>query len=61
MPAHWEVELGLGPLVNRAMSRGFSRGDCGFRKSLGSLSAAGWGCVLAQLVTQPEAPQHLRL
>ena len=23
MPAHWSMELGLGPLVGRGMSRGF--------------------------------------
>ena len=29
----------------RAMSRGMSRGDCGFRKFLGSMSDDGWGCL----------------
>ena len=33
VPAHWWVELGLGLLVGRAMSRGVSRGTCGLRKS----------------------------
>ena len=28
MPAHWGVELGLVPLVGRAVSRGVSRGGC---------------------------------
>ena len=49
MPGHWWVELGLGPLVGGAMSRGMSRGGCGPRKLLGSLSADGWGCVPALL------------
>ena len=30
-----------GPLMGRAMSRGMSRGYCGLKKSLGSLSADG--------------------
>ena len=33
VPAHWWMELGLGLLVGRAMSRGVSRGSCGLRKS----------------------------
>jgi len=37
VPAHWWVELGLGPLVDRVMSRG----GYGLRKSLGNLSADG--------------------
>ena len=36
-PAYWWVELGLGLLVDRAVSRG----GCGLRKSLGSLAADG--------------------
>ena len=43
--AHQLVGAGLGPLVGRAMSRGFSRGTCELRKSLDSLSANGCGCV----------------
>ena len=31
------------------MSRGVSRGGCELRKSLGSVSADGWGCVPASL------------
>ena len=45
MPVHWWVELGLGPQVVRAGSSGISRGGCGLRMSLGSLSAEGWDCV----------------
>ena len=45
MPAHWWVELGLGPLVGWAVSRDVSTGGPGLRKSLGSLSADGWVCV----------------
>lgn len=36
MPAHWWVELVLGPLVVRALSVGLSRGDCGLRKLIES-------------------------
>ena len=61
LPAHWWVELDLGPLVGRAMSRGMSRGDCGLRKSLGNLPVDGWGCVPGLLVVWPEAFQHWRL
>ena len=45
MLACWWVELGLGPLVGRAMSRDTSRGDCGLWKSLVNLSANEWVCV----------------
>ena len=38
MPACWRLELAVGPLVSRAMSRG----GCGLRKSLDSLSDDGW-------------------
>lgn len=61
MPSHWCVELDIGPQVGRAMSRGMSRGGCGLRKPLGSLSAAGWGCVPTQLVVWPVASQHWSL
>ena len=45
-----EFRVGACPLVSGAeswvsMSRGMSRGDCMLRKSLGSLSADGWGYV----------------
>ena len=33
VPSHLWVDLGLGPLVGRAISRGMSRGGCGLRKS----------------------------
>ena len=59
MPAHWWVELGLGPLVGRVMSRGLSRGGCGLRKSLGSLS--GWDCVPALFVVWFEESQRWSL
>ena len=58
MPAHWWVELGLLPLVGRAISRGVFRGGYGLRKALSSLSADGWGYVPALLVVWPEASQH---
>ena len=54
MRAHWWVELRLGPLVGRAVPRGMSGGDCGLRKSLGSLSVDAWGCVPALWVAWPE-------
>ena len=52
------VQLGLGPLVDKAVSNGVSRGVCGLRKSLGSLSVDGWGCVFTFLVVWPEVSQH---
>ena len=48
VPAHLLVELGLVPLVGRAL----------LRKTLSSLSADGWGCVPALLVACPEVYQH---
>ena len=45
VPAHWWVELGLVPLMGRAMSRGVFSGDCELSATLGSLTADGWGCV----------------
>ena len=48
------MELGLGPLVGRAMPRDVSRGGCGLRKSLGSLSVDGWGCIPTLLVVWSE-------
>ena len=41
---------GFWPSVGSAMSRGVSRGVCGLRTSLGSLSADGWVYVPALLV-----------
>ena len=58
MPAPSWVELGLDPVVGRAESRGVSRGGCGLRKTLDSLSADGWGCVPTQFVVRAEASQH---
>lgn len=54
MPAHWWLELVLGPLLDRGMSRGGYR----VKKSLESLSVDGWGCVPAQFVVWPEESQH---
>ena len=39
VPVHWSGELGLVPLVTRAMSRDVFREGCGLRMTLGSLSA----------------------
>ena len=58
MPAHWWVELGLVPLVGRAMSRCMSRDDFGLRTTLGSLSVDGWGYGPTLLVVWPEVSQH---
>ena len=44
VPAHWLVDLVLGPLVGRMVSRDTSRGSFGFRKSL--ITADNWGCIL---------------
>ena len=49
--AHWWVELGLILLVGRTV----------LRKMLSSLSADGWGCLLALLVVWPEVSQHWSL
>ena len=45
VPAYWQVEVGVGLLVGRTVSRGVSRGDCELRKSLGNLYAHGWSSV----------------
>ena len=58
MLVHWWVELSLSPLVGRAMSKGMSRGGCGFRKSLGNLYADEWDLVPALLIVWPETSQH---
>ena len=58
MPAPWKVELSLGPLVERTVSKGMSRDGCGLRESLGSLSADGWGYVPTLLTVWPGASQH---
>ena len=55
------VELSLVPLVGMAVSRGVFRGACGLQKTLGSLSADGWGCVPTMLVVCPETSQHWSL
>ena len=59
MPSYWWVELGLGSLVGRTVSRGISRGGCGLRKYLDGLSVDGWDCVPTQLVVWPEVSQAL--
>ena len=43
LSGHWRVELGLVPLMGRAMSRSVFRSSCGLMKSLSSFSAARWG------------------
>lgn len=55
------MELGLGPLVGQTLSRGMFRGDCGFRKSLRSLLADGWGYVPVHLVVWSQMSQHWSL
>ena len=55
------MELGLAPLVGRAISRGVSGEECMARTSLGSLFADGWGCVPTLLVVWPEPSQHWTL
>ena len=49
---------GSWPSGGQALSMGTSRGCCGLRNSLGSLSAGGWGSVSTQLVVWPETSQH---
>ena len=55
------MELGLVPLVGRAMSKGVFRGGCEIRMTLGSLSADGWCWVSTLLVVWPEVSQHWSL
>lgn len=57
MLAHWCIDLDFDPLVSYAMSRAMSRGSCGLRKSLGSLSALGWDYIPTQLAVWPEVSQ----
>ena len=49
---------GSWPSGKQGCVKGVSRGGCGLKKSLGILSADGWGCVPALLVVWPEASQH---
>lgn len=44
------MELGISPLVGRAVSRGVCGCSCGIRKSLSSLSADEWGCFPTYLL-----------
>ena len=55
------MELGLVPLVGRAVSGGVFRGGCELSMTLGSLSADRWGCVPTLLIVWPEASQHWSL
>ena len=59
--ASWWVDLGLDPLVGKAMSRGGSRGGCGLRKSLGYLSANGQSSVPILLIVWLEVSQDWSL
>ena len=47
-------------MVDEAGLRG-EVGSCGLRKTLGSLSADGWGSVSISLVVWPESSQPLNL
>ena len=48
----WRAGLGLDSLMGWAVCRGISRGGCGLRMSLGSLSSDGWGCAACLLSHQ---------
>ena len=61
MSVHWWEDLDLVPLVSNGMSRSMLRASCGIRRTLGSLSANGWGCISTLLVVLPEASQHWSL
>ena len=61
VPAHWWVELGLVPLVGRAMSGVCLLSSGLLWKTLSSLSADGWGCVPTLLVVWPDSSQHWSL
>ena len=52
MYAHWWVEVGLVPLVDRTMSRDVFRGSQGLKTTFGSLS------VMGQAVAWPEVSQY---
>ena len=54
------VELGLDPLVDKAMSRNTSRRNCRLRKPLSSLSADVLGCP-TQISVWSETSQHWSL
>ena len=47
------MEIGVGPLADRAISRDVSSGSCGLRKSLGNLSAEEWGYIPSLQVVLP--------
>ena len=55
------MELGLVPLVGRAMLWDMFWSDCELSMTLGSLSADGWGSVPVLLVVWPEVFQHWSL
>ena len=55
------MELGLVPVVGRAMSSVVFWGVCELSTTLGNLSADGWGCVSVLLVVWPETFQHWSL
>ena len=50
VPTLWWLELGLVPLVGRAVSRGVFLGVCELSTTLSRLSADGCGCVPVLLV-----------
>ena len=52
MKPSWRAGLGLDSLMGWAVCRGISRGGCGLRMSLGSLSSDGWGCAACLLSHQ---------
>ena len=58
MPAHWQVELILIPLVGGVLFLGEIRGGCVPGGSLGSLFTEGQGCDPTWVVVCPEASQH---
>ena len=61
VPAHWWVNLALGPLVGKAMSRGVFGSNCELRVTSGSLSDDGWGCIPTLLVISPKVSQQRSL
>ena len=52
------VELGLVPLVGKAVSRDVFRDSCGLRTTLGNLSGDGGGCVPTLLIVLPKIYQQ---
>ena len=61
MPGHWWMDLGFVPVVGRTVSGCVFKGNWGLGKTLGNLSANGWGSNPALLAVWPEVFHHWNL